>query len=159
MTTATRSPLPLDWRDLASLGEQIVSATSLSSQRDQIMSMTSRLMSGEVEVWLKEHLFRLPNIEGELLFPEEPDTAGMQRALKLGRVCTKQKRGTKTNASRGTWASVPLEEQGITLGALQVNRPTGPDCQEELNHAGIGGVIAVSWSPLTAWSSVFDLIN
>ena len=42
MSAATRSPLPLDWRDLASLGEQLVSATSLAIQRDRIIAMTSR---------------------------------------------------------------------------------------------------------------------
>ncbi len=146
MTAATRSPLSSDWRDLASLGEQIVSATSLASQRDQIVSITSHLINGKVEVWLREGLFRLPTMDGESLFPEEPDLPGMQRALKLGRVCTKQKRGTKTNASRGTWASAPLEEQGITLGALQITRPKGPDFKQDeldLMH-GLAGVIAVS---------------
>jgi GAF domain-containing protein len=146
MTAATRSPMPSDWRDLASLGEQIVSATSLAAQRDQIISMASRLMDGEVEVWLRENLFRLPTLEGEPLFPEEPTTPGMQRALKIGDVCTKQKRGTKTNASRGTWAAIPLEEQGITLGALQVTRPKGPDFKpDELTlMQGLAGVVAVS---------------
>lgn len=146
MTAATRSPMPSDWRDLASLGEQIVSATSLAAQRDQIVSMTSRLMSGNVDVWLKENLFRLPTMEDERLFPDEPATPGMQRALKTGDVCTKQRRGMKTAASRGTWAAIPLEEQGITLGALQVTRTNGPDFkQDELDlMQGLAGVVAVS---------------
>jgi len=146
MTAATRSPLPSDWRDLASLGEQIVSTTSLAAQRDQIVSMTSRLMEGDVEVWLRENLFRLPTFESEPLFPEEPAAAGMKRALKIGDICTKQKRRTKTNASRGTWAAIPLEEQGITLGALQVTRPKGPDFKpDELDlMQGLAGIVSVS---------------
>jgi hypothetical protein len=146
MTAATRSPMPSDWRDLASLGEQIVSATSLAAQRDQIISMTSHLMSGDVDVWLRENLFRLPTMDGERLFSEEPTTPGMQRALKVGDVCTKQKRVKAKTASRGTWAAIPLEEQGIILGALQVTRPKGPDFkQDELDlMQGLAGVVAVS---------------
>ena len=96
MTAAPRSPLSSDWRDIASLGEQIVSATSLAAQRDHIVAMTSRLVEGEVDVWLDEKLFRLPNLGEENLFPEEPELQGMQRALKAGEVRTKQQReGTK----------------------------------------------------------------
>jgi len=60
MTAAPRSPLSSDWRDLASLGEQIVSAPSLAAQRDRIIAMTSRLVEGQVDVWLRESLFRRP---------------------------------------------------------------------------------------------------
>ena len=93
-----------------------------------------------------ERVFSLPTVEEGVLFPEELGSPGMQRGLKFGRVCTKQKRGKKTNASRGTWASAPLEEQGITLGALQVTRPKGPDFkQDELDlMQGFAVVIAVS---------------
>src|SRR5215207_505435 len=102
MTAAPRSPHSSDWRDLASLGEQIVSAPSLAAQRDRIIAMTSRLMDGNVEVWLHENLFRLPDMEEELLFPEKPSTPGMQRALRSGKTSTKQKREVKNGASRET---------------------------------------------------------
>ena len=143
---ASPSPFSADWRDLASLGEQIAASTSLAAQRDRIVAMTSRLLPGEVEVWLHENLFRLPGSEGESYFPNEPESPAMQRALRKGQVLTKQKRGTKDGASRSTWAVVPLEDQGMVLGALQVNRPRGPEFkQDELNlMQGLAGVIAVS---------------
>ena len=146
MSAASRSPLSLDWRDLASLGEQIVGATSLAAQRDRIIAMTSRLLDGEVDVWLRESLFRLPGLDEEVLFPKEPESQAMQRALRSGGVLTKQKRVTRNGASRGTWAAVPLEDQGMVLGALQINRPRGPEFrQEELNLIeGLAGVVAVS---------------
>jgi hypothetical protein len=65
----SRSPLSSDWRDIASLGEQIVNATSLAAQRDYIVAMTSRLVSGDVDVWLDEKAFRLPNMEEKKIFP------------------------------------------------------------------------------------------
>ncbi|HKY55512.1 MAG TPA: GAF domain-containing protein, partial [Anaerolineales bacterium] len=146
MTAASHSPLSSDWRDLASLGEQLVSAPSLAAQRDRIIAMTSRLVDGSVDVWLQENLFRLPNIEEEPLFPEQPSAPGMQRALRSGKISTKQRRDRKNGASRETWAAVPLEDQGIVLGALQVTRAKGPEFrQEELDVLeGLAGVIVVS---------------
>ena len=143
---ASPSPFSADWRDLASLGGQIAASTSLVAQRDRIVAMTSRLLEGEVEVWLHENLFRLPGSEGEASFSKEPDSPAMQRALRKGQLLTRQKRGTKNGASRSTWAVIPLEDQGMVLGALQVNRPKGPEFkQDELNlMQGLAGVIAVS---------------
>src|SRR5215510_6772784 len=103
MSAATRSPVSSDWRDLASLGEQIASTTSFVAQRDRIIAMTSRLLEGHADVWLHENLFRLPNLNEPSLFPAQPLSAGMQRALKTGRLCTKQKREMKGKAaSRAT---------------------------------------------------------
>ena len=146
MAAASRSPLSSDWRELASLGEQIVSAPSLAAQRDRIIAMTSRLVEGNVDVWLHENLFRLPNMEEKYLFPKQPSTPGMQRALKFRKTSTKQKRDVKSGASRETWAALPLEDQGIVLGALQVTRPKGPEFRsDELNLLeGLAGVIVVS---------------
>ncbi len=153
MSPATRSHASVDWRDLASLGEQIASATSLAAQRDRIIALTSRLLDGHADVWLDENLFRLPNLDEPSLFPAQPLSAGMQRALKSGGLSLKQKRETKDGASRTTlrhaqrdaWAAIPLEDQGLTLGALQITRPKGPGFkQDELDLLhGLAGVIAV----------------
>ena len=67
MSAATRSPVSSDWRDLASLGEQIASTTSFVAQRDRIIAMTSRLLEGHADVWLHESLFRLPNLDLSLI--------------------------------------------------------------------------------------------
>ena len=149
MCAATRSPISADWRDLASLGEQIASTTSFVAQRDRIISMTSRLLEGHADVWLHENLFRLPNLDEPSLFPAQPISPGMQRALKKGGLCIKQKRDAKAakgNASHGTWAAIPLEDQGMTLGALQITRLKGPAFKEEELDLlkGLAGVVAVS---------------
>src|SRR5262245_39867178 len=145
MSAATRSPVSSDWRDLASLGEQIASTTSFVAQRDRIIVMTSRLLEGHADVWLHENLFRLPNLNEPSLFPARPLSAGMQRAIKTGGLCLKPKRDQKEGASRGTWAAIPLEDQGMKLGALQITRPKGPNFKrEELSLLeGLAGVIAV----------------
>lgn len=145
MTAALRSPLLSDWRDMASFGEQIVSATSLAAQHDRIITVVSGLVEGDVDVWLQENLFRLPDQEGGPLFSEQPSLPGMQRALKSGRLRTKQKRG-KNSAARATWAAIPIVEQGMVLGVLQISRPKGPEFkQDELDLLErLAGVIAVS---------------
>src|SRR5690349_15966638 len=131
MPSGSRSPRSTDWRDIASLGEQIVSADSLAEQRDHIVAMTSKLIHGEIDVWLCEKVFRLPSLKEENVFPEEPELQGMQRAIKEGQVLTKQLRTKSTKKSpvvaRETWAAVPIIEQGLLLGALQVTRRQGPE--------------------------------
>jgi sigma-B regulation protein RsbU (phosphoserine phosphatase) len=150
MTPVSRSPRSSDWRDIASLGEQIVNADSLAEQRDRIVAMTSRLVNGEIDVWLCEKVFRLPNLKEENVFPEEPELQGMQRAIKAGHVLTKQSRARSTKkgtvAARETWAAVPIIEQGILLGALQVIRKQGPEFkQAELDLLErLAGAVAVS---------------
>ena len=154
-----RSPLSSDWRAIASLGEQIANATSLAEQRDHIIAMTSRLIQGDVDVWLDEKIFRLPSVNEGDIFPEQPELPGMQRALKAGQVTTRQQRvkSSESNApraalrhrsatQRAAWAAVPLIEQGMTLGALQVTRPKGPEFkQRELDMLErLAGAVAVS---------------
>ncbi|HEX5810238.1 MAG TPA: GAF domain-containing protein [Anaerolineales bacterium] len=145
MAAASRSPASSNWRDIASLGEQIVNASSLVAQRNYIIAMTSRLVEGDVDVWLHERVFRLPNREAENVFPDQPELPGMQRALKAGKVRTKPRRG-KPGAPRETWAAVPMIEQGMVLGALQVTRKQGPEFeQEELDLLErLAGAVSVS---------------
>ena len=146
MKAAPRSPLSPDWHEIASLGEQIVSASSLVEQRDIIVGIISRLVRGEAHVWLHENLFHLPNISEPRLFPEVPTRPGMKSAMRSRAVRIRKTKGTTKSASHGTWAAVPLEEQGILLGALQVTRPMGPEFSvEELDFLkGLAGVVAVS---------------
>ena len=113
-----------DWNQLASLGEQLRNENSFTAQRDRILSMTARLISGRVDVWLNESIFRLPDWEDGKVFPPQPPLAGMKRAIKTGKLQTQNK--IKTKAAAGvTFASVPLEYQGLTLGVLQITRGKG----------------------------------
>ncbi|MDO8755777.1 MAG: hypothetical protein Q7J80_17930, partial [Anaerolineales bacterium] len=114
-----------DWFHIAALGEQLRSENSLSTQRDRIASMTGRLIEGVVEVWLEEKFFRLPDWEAGSIFPPQPTLAGMKLAFKAGKLIT-QSKSIKNSASHATFAAIPLEDQGITLGILQITRRKGP---------------------------------
>jgi hypothetical protein len=91
MTAATRlgQPEVWDWRQLADLGEQLVNTASLAAQRAHIISTARRLIKGKVDVWLNENLFRLPDWDTKRLFPAQPPLDGMRRAVKTGRLFTR----------------------------------------------------------------------
>lgn len=149
MPAVSRSPRASDWRDIARLGEQIVNAASLAEQRDHIIGMTSHLVKGEIDVWLCEQVFRLPNLQTENLFQEEPELLGMKRAIKAGRIRTKARRAQSAkgkSVARETWGAVPFVEQGVLLGVLQVTRKKGPEFkQAELDLLErLAGAVSVS---------------
>ena len=129
-----------DWRQLASLGEDLRNKDSLGAQQDGIITMANRLIEGSVDVWLNVKVFRLPDWKEVSTFPSQ-STDGMKQAIKTGKLFIK-KNATKSavpSVSKGaasfeTFAAVPLEDHGITLGALQITRPKGPVFSpEELN--------------------------
>jgi serine phosphatase RsbU (regulator of sigma subunit)/putative methionine-R-sulfoxide reductase with GAF domain len=148
MTANIEHPESWDWRQLASLGEQLRNEDSFSAQRDRIAIMTGKLINGKVDVWLDEDFFRLPDWEDGRVFPLQPSKGGMRLAIKADRIITqKTKRKTKTSlrsseqkptrqgsGSRVIFASIPLKDHGITLGAIQITRSKGPAFSgEELN--------------------------
>jgi serine phosphatase RsbU (regulator of sigma subunit)/putative methionine-R-sulfoxide reductase with GAF domain len=133
----------LDWREIASLGEQLANASSLTAQRDRIVSMTGRMLRGKVEVWLQEKLFRLPDRTAPRLFPPQPRSDGMRRAL--ARRTATVRRAFKQAGSKKAVAAVPIEDQGFLLGALQITRSNGPNFEKAEVEllASIASVVAV----------------
>ena len=106
--------------------------------------MTSLLISGAVDVWLNESIFRLPDWEAGFVFPAQPPKGGMRLAIKAGKITTQK---TKPKAkSNLTFAAIPLEDQGAALGALQITRVKGPAFSaEELNLLqGLAQIVSMS---------------
>ena len=134
------------WREFARLGEQLTGAASLSEQRDQIVAVVARLFKSDVDLWLDEKMFRLPDSREETVFSSYPDSQGIARALKSRGILTNRQNGKRKGNGRESWASVPLRNRENTLGAIQVRRPQGPDfVKEELDLlAGIAGVVGLS---------------
>ncbi len=125
MRSRERAPDFTGWREIAGLGEQLAAAGSLAEQRDRIVSMASRMVRGRVDVWLNEALFRLPDWDAARTFPARPRLDGMRRALRRKKLYIQ--RATRQKGSRKAAAALPLEDQGLLFGALQVTRPSGPD--------------------------------
>lgn len=125
MRSKDRSPDLAGWREIASLGGQLAGAASLAEQRGRIVSMASRMVRGRVDVWLNESLFRLPGWDEKRLFTAQPRLDGMRVAVRRHKPYI-QHASRKTEARKAAVA-MPIEEQGLMLGALQVTRPAGPD--------------------------------
>lgn len=129
MASRKRSPELSDWREIASLGEQLAGANSLIAQRDRIVSLASRLLRGRAEVWLHEQLFRLPDWESKRVFPLEPRSQGMRRAIARHKLYVRRAERRKRGMS--AVVALPIEDQGFLLGAVQVSRSRGPDFGKE----------------------------
>jgi len=142
VSASTRSPGSADWRALAGLGEQLVSTTSLAAQRDRIINMTRRLVAGDVDVWLHESLFRLPDWDEPVIFPPEPELEGMREAFYSGKSIID---AAIDDTSKGGSAAIPLEDQGFTLGVLHVSRKdNGNFPKEDMDLLeGLANVISV----------------
>ena len=131
------SSSPSEWRRLASLGEQLAGADSLSAQQDRILQMTRRLVDGRVLLWLDEGLFRLPDRESVPLFSAEPPPGGLRRAWQSGKIVRSDKKA-KTH-----WVSVPIADNGMNMGAVQISRarPFRPEELETLE--GLSSIVAI----------------
>jgi len=131
------------WRELASLGEQLINADSLAAQRDRIVNMTRRLVTGDVEVWLDESMFRLPGGEEMSLFPPEPEQNEMRAAFLTGKpvMQTEEKAGGDGVAR----VAFPFEEQGFCLGVLQISHSGRAGfSQEEMDLLeGLAGIASM----------------
>jgi len=105
--------------------------------------MTRRLVTGEVDVWLHESLFRLPDWDDERLFPPEPELDGMREAFHTGKSVIKTT--NPKGSTNGICAALPLVDQGFTLGVLQVSRKDEDAFpQEEIELLeGLADIIAV----------------
>jgi GAF domain-containing protein len=112
-------------------------------QRDRIVSVSTGVIEGQVDVWLHENVFRLPDWDNERLFPTQPPLDGMRRAIQRRHVYVRN--GTRKSVTTEATAAVPLEDQGFLLGALQVTRPQGPRfTKEELALLeGLARIVAV----------------
>lgn len=95
------------WRDLFEMGERLLASDTFARQRDEILETATRFVPGaEVEVWLSESVFRLPDWL-ESLFPPQPE-----RPLMLSAFQTAQ-----TQRSEGALA-LPLRHEETFLGVL-----------------------------------------
>ncbi len=137
MTAAVASPNPSEWRRLASLGEQLASADSLSAQQDRILQMTRRLVDGRVSLWLDEGLFRLPDRESTPLFSAEPPSGGLRRAWQSEKITRSDKK------AKNHWVSLPIADQGMMLGALQVSRADAFRAEELDLLEGLSSIVAI----------------
>ena len=123
------------WRQVLSLGEQLVAQPKVVAQKALIVEAAARLVEGEADLWLTEAFHRLPGLEESPSFPAEPPSDLMRRALDVGRVsvpATPHEVPTPITphsgepVTIGPSIAVPLLVHDTILGVLEVKRPGGP---------------------------------
>ena len=134
--TNLRSP---DWLKLTDLGEVLLDTKSLVAQRERIEQMVSRLVAGEITIWLDESLFRLPDWEEAPIFPAVPATLALRQTLERGGMVQLDEEGKSVIA-------LPLKDHGFILGAIEISRTAEePFSTEELDALeGIASIAALS---------------
>ena len=132
------------WREIVRLGELLISTSrdgarwgdSILSQRDRIEEAARHLLSGDAALWLAPGLLpeKTSPPDGDALFPLEPPSELMRCAYQTGRLCC-EAGGHAVEAERCdgeaalTALAAPLttSDGSTALGALQVERPDGPE--------------------------------
>ena len=103
-----------DWRKLSHPSGALLNAKSLVSQRKRIQEMVAPLIDGEIDLWLDEKLFRLPDWDKAPIFSAKPPTNTMQEAFDTGEVI--EAKGKKHAVA------LPLKDQGFIMGILEISR-------------------------------------
>ncbi len=130
MKRVSRNPQVDEVRAMAGLGEELVNTTSLAVQRERIVSLARRLVSGQVDLWLNPEVFRLPDHgEDTARFPNQPEAKEMLKAYDTGKPVLRLK-PTRANKSK-TLVAFPLKDQDVSLGVLQISRLDKTEFQQE----------------------------
>lgn len=124
----TDSPQPVDlssWRDILSLGRQLLSQPTPAAQRELIVEETARLLGAQADLWLAE-IVRQPDTSDsqDQLGPTltAPQSDLMRRALKA-----RQTMPSGVDELHAALAvAVPLVAHDAILGVLEARRPEGP---------------------------------
>lgn len=106
------------WRKLFGLGERILAATTFAQQRDTLLEVAGDIFQNtEVELWLDDELFRLPDWV-EKPFPARPELKAMQKALKGHQAIHDEEDGQPIFA-------IPLRHEESSLGVIALRRANG----------------------------------
>lgn len=128
LTLVKRCPAPVakpkrrvsksGWRDLFEMGERILGATTFAEQRDTILETAARVFpNDEVELWLDQEIFRLPDWVEEL-FPAQPPLETMREALKNGELL-------RGKDGENSFAVIPLRHEQTSMGVIALRRASG----------------------------------
>ena len=102
------------FRGLFEIGGKILAAATFAAQRDLIIESAGHMLEGQVNLWLNESAFRLPDWM-ESIFPPEPATQTQKLAHQTGKTIRKNENGVRSLA-------VPIHHENNELGVLQISR-------------------------------------
>lgn len=123
MSGRVRAADRITWKQLLTLGEQLMAQPTFAAQRDLIVQTAARLLGGQADLWLAEPLYRLPGAGEAFSFPKEPPSDLMRRAR------DSQQMTLSAGAATGALpvaVAMPLLAGERALGVLEVARAGGP---------------------------------
>jgi serine phosphatase RsbU (regulator of sigma subunit)/putative methionine-R-sulfoxide reductase with GAF domain/anti-sigma regulatory factor (Ser/Thr protein kinase) len=125
------------WKQILVVGEEILKADSLTAQRDLILEASTRLLECQADLWLDERLFRLPGSKPPGLFTSMPPSGTMMQAFLSG-VAT-------SSDGPATILSIPLKNNNMVMGVLQVEKPAAPFRKKEIELLdGLAGHVSLA---------------
>jgi len=137
-------------------GEQLAGQQAVGVQRALIVEMAARLVQGQADLWLAETPYSLPDSEDVGVFPAEPTSDLMRRALDVGQVLVSPAEvGRPSVPGEGELerdvpaVAIPLRAHETVLGVLEVQRPGGPPFSDDEIEL-LSGLVAQSAVALQA---------
>jgi GAF domain-containing protein/anti-sigma regulatory factor (Ser/Thr protein kinase) len=125
------------WQHIIRLGDELMQKDSLAARCELIQETVTRLVNGQVELWLDENLFRLPGFNQALLFPTEPPEGPMAEAYKTG--------FPYASKNQKNLLAFPLRNINVSIGALQFSRPDRPFRKKEIEILeGLAGHVSLA---------------
>jgi sigma-B regulation protein RsbU (phosphoserine phosphatase) len=119
------------WKRILELSKRLTGTPSAIDQRERVTALLAQELDAEVDLWLTDSAWRLPATAGPPLYPDEPPTELMQRAIHDQCLVTEPPESALRTGERVAQAvALPLVVRGKVLGAIQAARPSGPHLRE-----------------------------
>ncbi len=110
---------------------------SLAERCELIQATVTRIVNGQVEIWMDEEKFRLPGWDQAPIFPSEPPEGALFEAYETGI--------PYASRNQKTLIAFPIRNDGVCIGALQVSRPEKPFRKKEIEILeGLVGHVSLS---------------
>jgi sigma-B regulation protein RsbU (phosphoserine phosphatase) len=107
-------PSPAEWEELIRLGAKLARLNGLEEQHRVLHQAISRLLEGQVEIWLNEALLR-PPASSPAFFPPRPEAAPMARAFVTSQTIHEKH-------ENAYWICTPIQDRDSLFGVIGLKR-------------------------------------
>jgi sigma-B regulation protein RsbU (phosphoserine phosphatase) len=107
-------PSPAEWEELIRLGTKLARLNGLEEQHRVLHQAISRLLEGQVEIWLNEALLR-PPASSPAFFPPRPEAAPMAHAFVTSQTIHEKR-------ENAYWICTPIQDRDSLFGVIGLQR-------------------------------------
>jgi GAF domain-containing protein len=116
-----------EWRQLLSLGEQLLEQPHASAQCNLIAVTVEKMLKCSASIWLARPYYPLPGEPEVRVIPDTPAPEVVQQTLRSRRKMCQVNRGSQTSVcdegASPTFVTLPILTLDNLLGVLQAERP------------------------------------